>query len=597
MSWRTGISGWATVALAGLGLLALVGVCLRRPIAAPPRRGDAVEAVTSLAMQPPGVLPTTQNASAAGWHCNDAELKHTLCRVLLGSVQLRVERWLGTAMKFSVLLCLPWLGAGEARPGTGVFEPWLHDLWAQPTAQALDVRVAKGLGSKGYQKVRISVVAPQQMEVKDFNFTYQQCPSVEDPELFQAVQDFLQLKGGSDVPLCSLPGIVCQKCGVVKIGRSGASAESIQGDLSFLRRFPELREVDLSWTRVTGDLSSLRNLSKLEKVDLRQTQVSGKLASLEYLTKLKELYLDHPEVSGDLKSLESARLEWLDLDRTKVSGELTSLKKMTGLKRLYLRSTQISGNLKMDTLPAALRVDVGDNSQVMTVSKAALVEALEHSIEVGLANTQLANRAEFRYRWTDNFLHSALVDAKVGTNVFSIGGHELQVELPAENGGIRALFWSDPCFSSKWITCAYAEKFQTFPRSVAMLNNIFADPTMDMFSILGDNFYDQTGELAKTLFNQLSLDVKRRFLLVVNGNHDNWVCGGPNCGGSEDNFGIGQMQYYTADPVASRLVSDNALVSGEFMDFSVDPDARKAWKSFQNVGTNFLVAGQIFSRR
>ncbi|CAK9031923.1 Hypothetical protein SCF082_LOCUS19839 [Durusdinium trenchii] len=196
---------------------------------------------------------------------------------------------------------------------------------------------------------------------------------------------------------------------------------------------------------------------------------------------------------------------------------------------------------------------------------------------------------QFRYRWTDNFLHSALVDAKVGTNVFSIGGHELQVELPAENGGIRALFWSDPCFSSKWITCAYAEKFQTFPRSVAMLNNIFADPTMDMFSILGDNFYDQTGELAKTLFNQLSLDVKRRFLLVVNGNHDNWVCGGPNCGGSEDNFGIGQMQYYTADPVASRLVSDNALVSGEFMDFSVDPDARKAWKSFQNVGTNFLV--------
>ncbi|CAK9032706.1 unnamed protein product [Durusdinium trenchii] len=83
-------------------------------------------------------------------------------------------------MKFSVLLCLPWLGAGEARPGTGVFEPWLHDLWAQPTAQALDVRVAKGLGSKGYQKVWISVVAPQQMEVKDFNFTYQQCPSQRD---------------------------------------------------------------------------------------------------------------------------------------------------------------------------------------------------------------------------------------------------------------------------------------------------------------------------------------------------------------------------------------------------------------------------------
>ena len=28
----------------------------------------------------------------------------------------------------------------------------------------------------------------------------------------------------------------------------------------------------------------------------------------------------------------------------------------------------------------------------------------------------------------------------------------------------------------------------------------------------------------------------------VNGNHDNWVCGGPDCGDSSDNFGIGQMQ-------------------------------------------------------
>ena len=29
----------------------------------------------------------------------------------------------------------------------------------------------------------------------------------------------------------------------------------------------------------------------------------------------------------------------------------------------------------------------------------------------------------------------------------------------------------------------------------------------------------------------------------VNGNHDNWVCGGPECGDVADNFGIGQMQW------------------------------------------------------
>lgn len=76
--------------------------------------------------------------------------------------------------------------------------------------------------------------------------------------------------------------------------------------------------------------------------------------------------------------------QWHSMWRSVLSGSLQLL--------------DISGNglSEMDTLPAALRVDVGDNSQVMTVSKAALVEALEHSIEVGLANTQLANRAEVR---------------------------------------------------------------------------------------------------------------------------------------------------------------------------------------------------------
>mmetsp|Transcript_64170 Transcript_64170/g.150440 ORF Transcript_64170/g.150440 Transcript_64170/m.150440 type:complete len:453 (+) Transcript_64170:49-1407(+) len=195
-------------------------------------------------------------------------------------------------------------------------------------------------------------------------------------------------------------------------------------------------------------------------------------------------------------------------------------------------------------------------------------------------------REQFRYRWTEHFLHSALIDVKPGANLLQIGGQDVEVRLPAEDAGIRAVFWSDPCFSSKWIGCAYAEVFNTFENSIAMLNAVFSDPSMDMFSILGDNFYDQTGELATTFFDRLSSDVKRRFMLVANGNHDIWVCGNPGCGDENDNFGIGQMQYYAADPVASRIPPQDDV---NFMDFSVDPDVRKAWTSFQNVGTNFLV--------
>ena len=33
---------------------------------------------------------------------------------------------------------------------------------------------------------------------------------------------------------------------------------------------------------------------------------------------------------------------------------------------------------------------------------------------------------QFRYRWTENFLHSALVDAKPGKNMFTIAGQPVQ---------------------------------------------------------------------------------------------------------------------------------------------------------------------------
>mmetsp|Transcript_30860 Transcript_30860/g.62259 ORF Transcript_30860/g.62259 Transcript_30860/m.62259 type:complete len:304 (+) Transcript_30860:518-1429(+) len=119
-----------------------------------------------------------------------------------------------------------------------------------------------------------------------------------------------------------------------------------------------------------------------------------------------------------------------------------------------------------------------------------------------------------------------------------------------------------------------------------MLNAAFADPSMDFFAILGDNFYDQTGELTKTFFAQLSPDVKRRFLMAVNGNHDNWVCGNPRCGDRHDNFGQGQMQYYAMDSAASaRAPQDDAA----FLSFAVDPDAQQRWGAFQNDASNFLV--------
>lgn len=195
-------------------------------------------------------------------------------------------------------------------------------------------------------------------------------------------------------------------------------------------------------------------------------------------------------------------------------------------------------------------------------------------------------RQWFRYRWKEHFLQSTLLDLQPGANELTIGGQKVMVDLPSEDAGVRGVVWSDPCFSSKWIKCAYSERFQTFNHSHQMLNAVFKDPSMNFFMILGDNFYDQTGELTKTLWSQFSSDVKRRFLLVVNGNHDNWVCGSPSCGDHFDNFGIGQMQYYAMDTVSSVLPQHDDT---NFLSFAVDPDQRRQWDTFQNVASNFLV--------
>ncbi|CAJ1440540.1 unnamed protein product [Effrenium voratum] len=189
-------------------------------------------------------------------------------------------------------------------------------------------------------------------------------------------------------------------------------------------------------------------------------------------------------------------------------------------------------------------------------------------------------REQFKFRWTDNFLLSSVIELQAGPNELHIAEQPVIIDLPAEDEGIRGVFWADPCFSSKFVLCSFGKTFQTLERSTRLLNAAFEDSTMNVFGLLGDNFYDQTGELSREFFSRVSMNVKRRFWLMVNGNHDNWVCGLPVCGNQKDNFGIGQMQFYPMDSVAS-------LQSPVFT-FDLDPDQDKHWDRFLNNGTNFL---------
>jgi hypothetical protein len=118
-----------------------------------------------------------------------------------------------------------------------------------------------------------------------------------------------------------------------------------------------------------------------------------------------------------------------------------------------------------------------------------------------------------------------------------------------------------------------------------MINLLAQDTSVDFFQILGDNFYDQDGRLTKAIWDQFSLQVKSKILQTVAGNHDLWVCGGPNCGDKFDQAGYGFMQFYGQDPVASVLPSQ---ANGSFLSFTIDPDKTQQWKAFNNDKANFV---------
>jgi len=100
--------------------------------------------------------------------------------------------------------------------------------------------------------------------------------------------------------------------------------------------------------------------------------------------------------------------------------------------------------------------------------------------------------AQFKYRWTSNYLSTGIVSVTPGKKtVLSVGGVDVEVLLPLQTDGIRGVIIADPCFQSEWIVCVYQKTFNTFSRSTELLNAINSFDDVSFWNILGDNFYDQ----------------------------------------------------------------------------------------------------------
>jgi hypothetical protein len=182
---------------------------------------------------------------------------------------------------------------------------------------------------------------------------------------------------------------------------------------------------------------------------------------------------------------------------------------------------------------------------------------------------------QFQYKWTDKFLSTsvfAVVPGEIST--FSIAGIDYNILIPRKNDGVRGVVIADPCFTNEFVWCTYGDKLNMFNRSTEILNAINFHDDSNFWMILGDNFYDQSGEPTSAWFAALSKQTKSKVFGSVPGNHDFWIFSSPVVWTKRDQLGNGFMQFYGQD-VAAGVANE---LNGSFapLDFSVEPVTRNS---------------------
>ncbi|KAJ8607007.1 hypothetical protein CTAYLR_006236 [Chrysophaeum taylorii] len=155
-------------------------------------------------------------------------------------------------------------------------------------------------------------------------------------------------------------------------------------------------------------------------------------------------------------------------------------------------------------------------------------------------------------------VHQKLGDNRVTTTIVRLPA--LGIAKPPKHP--KGVVIGDPCFSSRFMTCAFGEAWDTFNRTILMLNALA--PDVDFFAFVGDLFYDRDGTLTRAVWDRLTPEFKRRIVVVVPGNYDFWAGGGPP-GDAFDQYAWGFAQFYAQDTLASREFP--------FLDFDFDDDA------------------------
>ena len=109
-------------------------------------------------------------------------------------------------------------------------------------------------------------------------------------------------------------------------------------------------------------------------------------------------------------------------------------------------------------------------------------------------NTLVFNHPSFYDGWTTtkkygkSFIHTALVKIDPGrNNPFQVDGTEFNVKIPLDGSTAKFVIWGDPCISSKFVGCSFGKYFDSYEKSVKMINALAEeDSGFDGFIMLGD---------------------------------------------------------------------------------------------------------------
>lgn len=170
--------------------------------------------------------------------------------------------------------------------------------------------------------------------------------------------------------------------------------------------------------------------------------------------------------------------------------------------------------------------------------------------------------SQFKGKWTQNYLHTAMKRATPGQDVMFDLGVEVPFRLPVQGAGVAGVLIADPCVNTgvHWQICSNGDRYQTLTRTPGLINTFVADPSTDFWGILGDNFYDRTGEITAAVYERISLAAKSKLFVTVAGNHDYWARGQPDGGSYSDQCGRGHMQYYAQDAKVAESIGEGSSV-------------------------------------